>query len=347
MKKYLIPVAAFLLMALLCAACFIACDRQDMTADTTADTTVDMTTDVTDASTEAPTEPITEPEEETTMEETTIPETTAAPETEPPEAGLDAGVVRDGTPKKYFTIRFDDGITQDAEVMNILKKYNADCCTFYINTGLLGANWAWVGQQFGRPDVTHQRYTRAELMSGIYNGFDVEVHTLTHPSLKNVSDRQVTREVGKDATNITDITGYRPVGMAWPGGDTEWNEQNIKTILETTNIRYGSCTTRNTQMGFSKFALPAYFMTWYPTCSFSDADSLTLLQEFIQTECTEDMLFFVWCHGYELDLFDTWEKFDLFIKTITEAAAEDDSIVLVTNAEFYQLFKDEIPAWKE
>ena len=59
------------------------------------------------------------------------------------------------------------------------------------------------------------------------------------------------------------------------------------------------------------------------------------------------MLFFVWCHGYELDLFDTWDKFDLYIKTITEAAARDDSIVLVTNAEFYQLFKDEIPAWKE
>ena len=74
---------------------------------------------------------------------------------------------------------------------------------------------------------------------------------------------------------------------------------------------------------------------------------MTLLQEFIDAPCEEDMLFFVWCHGYELDLFDTWDKFDLYIKTITEAAAEDDSIVLVTNAEFYQLFKDEIPAWKE
>ena len=119
------------------------------------------------------------------------------------------------------------------------------------------------------------------------------------------------------------------------------------TILETTNIRYGSCTTRNTAKGLGKFAPPEYFMTWYPTCSFSDADSMALLEEFISAECTEDMLFFVWCHGYELDIFNTWEKFDQFIKMITEAAAKDDSIVLVTNAEFYQLFKDEIPAWKE
>lgn len=348
MKKYLVLILAFCMIAALTALCMTACDPAEPTPETTVEATVEATP--TAEPTEEPTEPATE--EETTMEETTLPETTEEVTTEEvttatPEAGMDHGIVRDGTPKKYFTIRFDDGITQDEKVMEILKKYNADCCTFYINTGLYGANWSWVGQQFGRPDVTHIRYTRKQLQSGIYEGFDVECHTLNHPSLKNYSERQVTNEVGKDATNIKKLFGYEPVGLAWPGGDTEWNEQNIQTILETTNIRYGSCTTRNTAMGLGKFSTPEYFMTWYPTCSFSDADSMTLLNEFIAADCTEDMLFFVWCHGYELDLFNTWEKFDLFIKTITEAAEKDDSIVLVTNAEFYQLFKDEIPAWKE
>jgi hypothetical protein len=100
-------------------------------------------------------------------------------------------------------------------------------------------------------------------------------------------------------------------------------------------------------MGLGKFSLPQYFMPWYPTRSFSDADSMTLLNEFLAADCTEDMLFYVWGHGYELDIYNTWDKFDLMIKTIAEAAEKDDSIVLVTNAEFYQLFKDEIPAWKE
>ena len=349
MKQYLVSVSLFLMILALTALCLSACDSQGKMPDTTTNVT-EATAEPPETPTEAPTDPITE--EETTVEETTVMETTeeATTEevtTETPEGGMDHGIVRDGTPKKYFTIRFDDGITQDEKVMEILKKYNTDCCTFYINTGLYGANWAWVGQQFNRPDVTHIRYTRKEIQSGIYNGFDVECHTLNHPSLKNYSERQVTNEVGKDASNIEKLFGYKPIGLAWPGGDTEWNEQNIKTILETTNIRYGSCTTRNTQMGLGKFSLPEYFMTWYPTCSFSDADSMTLLQEFIDAECTEDMLFYVWCHGYELDLFNTWEKFDQFIKLITEAAEADDSIVLVTNAEFYQLFKDEIPAWKE
>ena len=324
-----------------------ACDTGSSVADTTAPET-------TEAVTEAPTEPANTPEteEEPTMEETTIaPETTEEVTTEAvtktPEGGEDHGLVRDGTPKKYITIRMDDGITQDARMMEIMKKYGVDCCTFYINTGLFGANWTWVGETYGRPDVTHKRYTRKELQEGIYDGFDVECHTLNHPSLKNYSESQVTNEVKRDAVNIEKLFGYKPIGLAWPGGDTEWNEQNIETILKTTYVRYGSCTTRNTQKGLGKFSLPEYFMTWYPTCAFNDYDTMTLLEEFLAAECTEDMLFYVWGHGYELDLSNTWDKFELFIKTIAEAAEEDDSIVLVTNAEFYQLFKDEIPSWKK
>lgn len=343
MKKYLTLILAFCVIAALTALCMTACDPADP-ADTTAEDTPAPTEERADGATEEPTEAPTE--EETTVEETTE-EVTTEEVTETPEAGLDHGIVRDGTPKKYITIRMDDGITQDARMMEIMRKYGVDCCTFYINTGLFGSNWAWVGQHFGRPDVTHIRYTRAELESGIYDGFDVECHTRTHLSLKNLSERQVTREVKNDAENIEKIFGYKPIGMAWPGGDTEWNEGNITTIVETTGVRYGSCTTRNTQMGLGKFDLPRYFMTWYPTCGFSDADSLTLLNEFIAADCTEDMLFYVWGHGYELDIFSTWDKFETMIKTIAEAAEADDSIVLVTNAEFYQLFKDEIPAWKE
>ena len=355
MKKYLIAVAAFLLMLTVTALCMTACDSGAAPdTDTTDAPTAEPTAEPTEAPTEEPTEEVTTMEEtaaatteEVTTEEVTTEEITTEEVTETPMGGEDHGVVRDGTPKKYITIRFDDGITQDARIIEIFKKYNIDCCTFYINTGLYGANWAWVGQSFNRPDVPHQRYTRKELQSGIYNGFDVECHTLSHPSLKNLADRQVTREVKNDAENIRKLFGYQPVGLAWPGGDTEWNEQNLKTILETTNIRYGSCTTRNTAMGLGEFSLPQYFMTWYPTCSFSDADSAALLNSFVKAECTEDMLFYVWGHGYEFDLFNSWDKFEQMVKTIAEAAEADDSIVLVTNAEFYQLFKDEIPAWKE
>ncbi len=362
MKKTLTLLLTLCILTSLLAACTKTPPTgSDTDAVTEIDTVIVPETDTAPESETQPmtdtipeTTPTTEPESETEPETTpeTTPETEpeTLPETEPPYetdaagdpiAGTDSGLVRDGTPKKYFTIRMDDGITQDERTMEILRKYGADCCTFYVNSGLLGASWDWVGQQFNRPDVPHKRYSRKDLQNGVFDGFDVGVHTQTHPSLKNLGDAQVTQEVEGDRKTLARLLGYTPVGMAWPGGDTEWNDHNIDTILATTNIRFGSCTTRT-----GSFALPQYFMKWYPTCSFSDSDVMALAQKFIEAEPTEDMLFYVWCHGYELDLYYTWDKFDQLIQMITEAAAEDDSIVLVTNSEFYQLFKDEIPSWK-
>lgn len=224
-----------------------------------------------DTPTAAPTDTATDPDSGAVTESDTLPVTGTAPapesatepntetatdaETGAPVAGTDSGIVRDGTPRKYFTLSFDDGITQDLRLIGILKKYGMDNCTFFINTGLMGANWAWVGGQFNRPDVSHLRFTEEELKTGIYAGFDLECHTATHPSLKALSNRRVQREIERDVMKIQEISGIRPVGMAWPGGDTEFNRQNITVILEKTDVRFARCTTPT-----YAFTLPENFM---------------------------------------------------------------------------------------
>ena len=54
------------------------------------------------------------------------------------------------------------------------------------------------------------------------------------------------------------------------------------------------------------------------------------------------MLFYVWAHSYEFDVpgARSYGEFEEFIKAISSA----EDVVLLTNAEFYQLFKDEIPS---
>lgn len=296
---------------------------------TDADTDADVETEV-ETMTEVETETETEPATETDPE--TEPETT-------PIAGTDSGIVRDGTPKKYFTLAFDDGITQDKQIVELLRKYEVDCCTFYVNTGLLGAEWTWVGTVIGHPEVSHLRFTKEELQSGIYDGFDMEVHTLSHPSLSTLTKRQVQREVSQDAKNITKIFGVQPVGMAWPGGDGQYTAENVLDILDKTDIRFARGTTST-----NSFALPQYFMTWYPTTSIVSANVLTLAQQFLAADCTEDMLFYVWGHGYELDAYNKWGTLESLIAMMSEASRNGE-VVLVTQAEFYQLFKDEIPSW--
>ena len=120
MKKYLIAVAVFLLVVVTSALCMTSCDPA-----TPADTTAEPTAAPTEAPTEEPTEEETTMEEttpEVTTEEITTEEVTTEEVTEIPEGGEDHGIVRDGTPKKYITIRMDDGITQDGRMMEIMRK---------------------------------------------------------------------------------------------------------------------------------------------------------------------------------------------------------------------------------
>ena len=257
----------------------------------------------------------------------------------PKTAELPENLKRDGTPKKYFTLSFDDGITQDLKIMEICRRYGFYGCTFNINTGLCGANWDWVGEAIGDPTVTHQRFTKKELKSGIYDGFDVAVHTLNHPSMKLYDDRlpKLKKEVNRDARNIYRYTGTYPLGMAWPGGDTEYTDKTVELVAKHTDMGFARGVTST-----YKFDLPEYFLKWYPTCSISDGNVLKYAEEFLKADCDGDMLFYVWGHGYELDLLDNYGTLEQLIRMMTEA----ENVVCVSNSEFYLLFKDEIPSWK-
>ncbi len=248
-------------------------------------------------------------------------------------AGTDSKLTRDGTPKKYFTISFDDGITQDKRIIEIYNKYNFRG-TFFINTGLFGANWTWVGETLGMPSLSHKRWTRSEILTGIYEGQDVASHTLNHPSLKNYSKDQVINEVNKDIENIFDITGIRPVGMAWPGGDPEYNLSTMEIVRDYSYAKFARATTAT-----GGYKLPKCWLKWQPTCSITDGAVLKLAQRYVEKDYDYDTVFYVWGHGYELDYYDIWDRLDELIKTMTEA----DDVICVTNSEFYWLFKDEIP----
>ena len=63
-------------------------------------------------------------------------------------------------------------------------------------------------------------------------------------------------------------------------------------------------------------------------------------------DCTEDMLFYVWRHGYEPDIYGIRDRPDTLIGKMAETA-EDGEGILVTNAEFYRLSKDQISSSAE
>ncbi len=203
-----------------------------------------------------------------------------------------------------------------------------------MSTGLYGADWS------SAVGVEHKRFTKKEIQSGIYDGFDLASHTKNHLPLDQYQNnvKKVVDELEGDAKNIYKLTGVYPVVMAWPGGDPNVTRKLMKIAYENTSIRLARGTTST-----HKFELPKETLWLQPTAEISEATLMSDFKRFAEAECTEDMLFFCWGHGYELDIYNSYNKLENFIKTVTET----EGIELVTVSEFYQLFKDEIPAYIE
>ena len=73
--------------------------------------------------------------------------------------------------KKAITFSFDDGVTQDIRLVEILNKYGLKC-TFNINSELLGKEGYLSGLK-----VQHNKIDPKDVKT-LYAGHEVAVHTL-------------------------------------------------------------------------------------------------------------------------------------------------------------------------
>ena len=91
---------------------------------------------------------------------------------------------------KAVTFSYDDGVTQDFRLVELLNKYNLKS-TFNINSELLGKRGMLVreGQR-----VAHYKIHASDVKS-LYDGHEVAAHTLTHPNLTTLDAAEVIRQV--------------------------------------------------------------------------------------------------------------------------------------------------------
>ena len=209
--------------------------------------------------------------------------------------------------KKAITFSFDDGVTQDKKLIEILNRYGLKA-TFNLNSGFLGCAGELVRN--GVP-VRHDKIAKDEIAS-VYAGHEVAVHTKTHPFLPKLPDASVIDEVTVDHQALSALVGYEIAGMAYPCGGAN-HDQRVETLVrEHTPCRYA-----RTIEATGEFSLPADSYAWNPTVYFIDTDEMIALGEkFLALETEEPALFYIWGHAYELDAWDFWERFEAFCQQI-------------------------------
>lgn len=210
---------------------------------------------------------------------------------------------------KAITFSYDDGVTQDIRLIELLNKYNLKC-TFNINSELLCQKGILI---HNNKKISHYKI-HTDDMKYVYDGHEIAVHTLTHPNLTQCDTNEIIRQVEIDRLNLSQLAGYEVIGMAYPCGGVNNDDRVAKIIKENTGIKY--CRTITSNNSFDK---QENLFRFNPTVYHLDMeDMMRLGEEFVELKCETPKVFYIWGHSYEMDFeTDYWVKLEEFFKLIS------------------------------
>ena len=225
---------------------------------------------------------------------------------------------KSGSPYKFLTFSFDDGVTQDRRLVELFNKYGLKG-TFNLNSGYFGLKSVLETPSF---KVGYDRIEPEELRE-LYSGHEVAVHTVRHPRLDLLTQDEVFHEVEDDRLRLEELSGQPIFGMAYPGGPF-FNDEIINTIVTRTPIRYS----RSTE-GHHSLKMPEKLMEWEPSTHVHDDDVFDLAHKLIESKPEDDLLLYIWGHAYEFDIYQWWDK----LEELCALLSGHDDITYATNGE--------------
>ena len=222
--------------------------------------------------------------------------------------------------KKAVTFSFDDGVMQDIRLIEMFNKYGLKG-TFNLNSGFLGLDGTL--DRNGRT-VRHDKIA-ADKIKEVYAGHEVAVHTLTHPNLTELDEKEIIRQVEEDRLRLSEICGYEVVGMAYPCGGVNNDDRVAEIIKNNTGVRYA----RGLDSTYA-FEPQENLLRFKPTVYYIEDCLDRVVDEFLALDASEPSLLYIWGHSYEMDAeYISWGKFEEVCKRLSHR----DDIFYGTNKE--------------
>ena len=223
--------------------------------------------------------------------------------------------------RKAVTFSYDDGVTQDIRLIELLNKYSLKC-TFNLNSELLGTK----GILTGESGKTAHYKIHPDDVKYVYDGHEVAVHTLTHPNLTMIEDeKEIIRQVEEDRLRLSEICDYEVVGMAYPCGGVNNDDRVAEIIKNNTGVRYA----RGLDSTYG-FEPQENLLRFKPTVYYIEDCLDRVVDEFLALDASEPSLLYIWGHSYEMDAeYISWEKFEEVCKRLSHR----DDIFYGTNKE--------------
>ena len=160
----------------------------------------------------------------------------------------------------------------------------------------------------------------------VYEGHEVAVHTLTHPNLTQLDEETIINQVEQDRLNLSELTEYEVIGMAYPCGGVNNDERVAALIQKNTPIQYARTITSTLSFELQKGNL----LRFNPTLHFLNEKTEETVENFLNLQADEPQLLYIWGHSYELDYSDErWER----LEKLCQKLAGREDIFYGTNKE--------------
>ncbi|MCD8067573.1 MAG: polysaccharide deacetylase family protein [Lachnospiraceae bacterium] len=240
--------------------------------------------------------------------------------------------------KKYLTFSFDDGLTQDRKIVELMHKYGLKG-TFNLNAGLFGLPGEVKGiRSFALWDVprgtkhfpifsyaAHDRIPKEEALT-LYAGMEIASHSYKHEFLNRIPEAEMRESLDRDIAELEEMTGKKILGHAYPKSATS---PEIRAHLKNKGVIYG-----RTALPTGKFAFPEDPLDYAPSCMLAQGNAVKLIHQFDALSAEEDTLLLMWGHGYEFDYGTKghdWKE----LEHIFSEAAQCGDCIFCTNAEAF------------
>ena len=190
---------------------------------------------------------------------------------------------------------WDDGVVDDIRLCDILRKHGAKA-SFNLNPALhhetRGEDWTF------KEVKTVQRMSLDELKGGVYDGFTIANHTMSHPFPTKISDDELTHEINEGRRLLQDWFDQEVLGFAYPFGDHD--DRVCQAVADAGHIYARTC--KNVERPF-----PCDDAMRLPTqCHFLNDQ----FWDKFETARSADDVFYFWGHSYELISEADWQQFD-------------------------------------
>lgn len=210
---------------------------------------------------------------------------------------------------KAVTFSYDDGVTQDIRLIELFNKYGVKA-TFNINSEKLGLQ-----EVLDLGDGNHVNHFKVDAkdVKSVYSGHEVAVHTLTHPNLTQLEEKEVIRQVEQDRLNLSALCGYEVVGMAYPCGGINNDDRTAAIIKNHTGVKYARALESS-----NNFELQKNLYRYQSTIHHMAFDLMDqMAEEFVAMKPDSPKIFYIWGHSYEFDINQSWDRFEEFLKFIS------------------------------